>query len=652
MFTSEPLHSVEIVFLKRDFDSVVSVLNSFKYFHMVKSSSETSISDEEVKLLADKTRRLSEKARFLMENVKPPSPMLKLGQHAESLILTASSWQELIDKVDFKLTNFEKEARKAVETLKEVSAKKSQLTSLKFILAHLSDLNLEVGDVRGFRELLDVTLAIVKEKDLLLLEQSLAEEVQILKTPIEKGLMLLAIFSRKTITPKVVNALRSVEAKIVEIPEELPSKTDEAFRYIEGKLERLAKAEEEAKSILNTLREKHGEEISALSAAVNDLMRILAVRTSAEESRMWMALRGYVPSRDYDHLVSLLSKELQERVVVLGTPVRSPKKTPVLYRYPFIIKVFEDITQLYGYPTYREINPTPFLALTFPLLFGLMFGDLGHGIILAVGSYIFYKLAVSEGLRRFAAVLTLCGIFSAVAGALYGEVFGFHLFPPILLSPVEDALDMVIISLWIGVIHIALGMAIDVINKIRERNLTETFITAIPKLGLFLSGVALVVTKGLTFTQWKLTELPVLLPLVFLAILFFGKPALHAYEHGRAKVFITALGEQFFEVFDVVLKFISNTVSYVRIFALAVAHWSLLFTFYILAELVSGVPLGFILYIIVAVSGNLLTMFLEGIIVFAHTLRLHFYEWFSKFFTGEGVPFTPFELEKVALQRG
>ncbi len=652
MFTSEPLHSVEVVFLKRDFDSVVGVLNRFKYFHMVKSSSEFSLSDEEVKLLADRIRKLSERARFLVESVKPPTPMLKLKQREERLfLLEAPSWQELVDRVDSQLATFEQSARRAVEVLKEATSTKSYLEELKEILRHLADLDLEVGDLRGFKEFFDVTLAVIRERDFPLLEQSIAEDSQILKTFMGKEQLLLAVFSRKNVTSKVINALRGVEAKIIEIPEDLPPKTSEALDYIDKKLEELSKAEEEARSTLNSLREKHGDEISALNVAVSDLLRILAVRTGAEESRAWMVLRGYVPSRDYNRLTSLLAEELQGRVVVLGTPVRSPKETPVLYRYPAIVRIFEDITQLYGYPTYREINPTPFLALTFPLLFGLMFGDLGHGIILAVGSLIFYKFAVDEGLRRFTAVLALCGIFSAIAGALYGEFFGLHLFPPLLLSPIEDALDLVIITLWIGVLHITLGMVIDVINKFRERELTEVFLDALPKLGLFISGVALVVVKGLTFTEWKLTDPLVLLPLVLLVVLLFGKPILHTRGGEHSVSFIGAVVEQFFEVFDVVLKFISNTVSYVRIFALAVAHWSLLFTFYVLADLVSGVPLGFILYVIVAIAGNLLTMFLEGIIVFAHTLRLHFYEWFSKFFSGEGVPFTPFELKRVALQR-
>jgi V/A-type H+-transporting ATPase subunit I len=104
------------------------------------------------------------------------------------------------------------------------------------------------------------------------------------------------------------------------------------------------------------------------------------------------------------------------------------------------------------------------------------------------------------------------------------------------------------------------------------------------------------------------------------------------------------LGEMFFEIFETMISFISNTVSYLRIFAMVVAHIMLTTVFYSLAEITYGGSLGFVLSPLLIVVGNVFVVLLEGILVLAQDLRLHFYEWFSKFYNDGGVRFSPFRL--------
>jgi V/A-type H+-transporting ATPase subunit I len=311
---------------------------------------------------------------------------------------------------------------------------------------------------------------------------------------------------------------------------------------------------------------------------------------------------------------------------------------PVTFKYPKFFCWFYTITNLYGVPNYNELNPTPVLALTFPLFFGMMFGDIGHGIMLAALGLIMNRYVKS--LSKIGLYLVICGLFGSIMGAiLYGEAFGNHIYPG-LITPhgiEEDIMQLLTFALYVGVFQISLGMVMGVVNNMLQKKKVDALLVGVPRLALYFASIAVIIIYGLEFTNWIGTPLYIIM--VPLLVFLLAKPIYEMTKHGVKKG-VSALGEMGFETFDTLIRFISNTVSYLRIFAMVVAHTMLSMVFYILGDMVGGGVMG----IVLAVFGNVFVVLLEGIIVLAQDLRLHFYEWFSRFYEDGGVRFSPFRL--------
>jgi V/A-type H+-transporting ATPase subunit I len=185
------------------------------------------------------------------------------------------------------------------------------------------------------------------------------------------------------------------------------------------------------------------------------------------------------------------------------------------------------------------------------------------------------------------------------------------------------------------------------VNFLLKHNVVDALLTTLPKIAFFVGSVYLIVAYQLNFAAWLAG--PILLALVPFLVLVFGKTiafrvaqvSMGSLEISREKV---SIGERFFESSDFVARLMSNTMSYTRILALLMAHWALILVTYVVAGLVgSASPASLILSGIIVVGGNLFVVALEGLIVFIHALRLHFYEWFSKFYQGNGAQFVPFK---------
>ncbi|MEM3040225.1 MAG: V-type ATPase 116kDa subunit family protein, partial [Candidatus Methanomethylicaceae archaeon] len=264
----------------------------------------------------------------------------------------------------------------------------------------------------------------------------------------------------------------------------------------------------------------------------------------------------------------------------------------------------------------------------------------GHGLMLAALGFIFYKY--TKSLSKIGVFLMICGIAGAIVGAaLYGEAFGKHIGYHTIFSPGEDLMSLFKFSLYIGVAQISLGLAIMVINNLIQKKSIDAFLVNAPKLLLYLLFMYVVFNFGLNLNLWFTGPIFYILgPAIFMLI---GKPVWAFIRHGR-KEFLSVFGEMGFEVFDTMIRFVSNTVSYLRIFAMVMAHIQLTAVFYSLGAIAGGGIVGMVVSALLAALGNIFVVLLEGILVLAQDLRLHFYEWFSKFYEDGGVRFSPFKL--------
>jgi len=344
--------------------------------------------------------------------------------------------------------------------------------------------------------------------------------------------------------------------------------------------------------------------------------------------------------------------------------------TPRIMKNPFLVRPFEAITKMYGTPTYSEIDPTPIIAFTFPILFGIMFGDIGHGLTLIIagliGALVFKKS--KKQLSNFSWIIFFCGWAAFFVGFLYGEFFGHHEIEifgnvlwdfeenPIIIpflniklyNPLGNILSVFYFAIVIGIFHIILGWFIQFLNYWKQHKKYLAFCDSLMKIFFLLGGAILIFTYGFDIYVWLAFPYPILFVLIPGLLLILSKPLGKVFRisYLQEESYGGLLGEGSIETFDTLLSVMSNVLSYIRLLALALAHIALLFAINEMGNLIKGVGIGFeILNLVGSIFGNIVVILIEGLLVFINTMRLHYYEFFFKFFQGSGIEYSPFYLD-------
>ncbi len=333
---------------------------------------------------------------------------------------------------------------------------------------------------------------------------------------------------------------------------------------------------------------------------------------------------------------------------------------PTALNNPRLFRPFQSTVTTYAQPKYSELDPTPLVAILFPLLFGAMFGDVGHGALIAI----FGALVMSKKIKALkffgglGPILLACGISATIFGFLYGSVMGYEgtVFEPLWLAPTEDIMTILIITIGAGVIVLILGFLINIYNLLTVKNFAQAIFghNGLVGLGLYVSmiGWALPVVGKIFPIPEALSNLPLpknffmILLIVFAVLVMFSEVFIHLIEGHRPLVeggFGIYFAQAFFELFEVLISFLSNSLSFVRVGAFAVAHGNLAAVFFILAKMVG--PNGGVGYWIMYLVGLVFIVGFEGLIVYIQTTRLTYYETFGKFFNGGGTRFEPFTIQ-------
>jgi V/A-type H+-transporting ATPase subunit I len=313
--------------------------------------------------------------------------------------------------------------------------------------------------------------------------------------------------------------------------------------------------------------------------------------------------------------------------------------------------------KMYGLPAYNEIDPTIFVALTYAFIFGAMFRDVGQGLVLFIGGFLLYKLKKVS----LAAIISAAGFFSTIFGFMFGSVFGFeNIIHAVWLHPSKAMVNVpfigklntvFIVAIGFGMVLILLTMILNIINAIKAKDKERLFFDTNGIAGLIFYGAVTAVLA--LFMAGKPLPATIVLLVMFgvpLLLMAFKEPLTHMLEkkkhsleenenHNEHK---EGLGmffvQMFFEMFEVLLSYFSNTLSFVRIGAFAVSHAAMMEVVLMLA----GAEHGSTGNLFVIILGNLFVCGLEGLIVGIQVLRLEYYEMFSRFYRGNGREFKPY----------
>ncbi len=403
------------------------------------------------------------------------------------------------------------------------------------------------------------------------------------------------------------------------------------------------------KKIKKLLRENQEELVAARDSlqtfSANFDVRKLAACTKNEQEVFYI-LCGWMSVQDSDALQKAISDDAKVLLFIENTENAGSSTPPTKLKNPKIFRPFEMYIRMYGLPAYNEIDPTIFVSLTYAFIFGAMFGDIGQGLVLLFGGLLIYKTRRMD----LAAIIASAGIFSTFFGFMYGSFFGFESEHPIWLSPKTQMITLpfvgklntvFVVAIAFGMALVLLSMIFHVINAVKARDTENIWFDHNAVAGLIFYG-ALTVTVFLYMSGHRLpaTAILVVVFVVPLILIVLKEPLTNKINkkkdliEGSIGMFLV---QGFFELFEVLLSYFSNTISFVRIGAFAVSHAAMMEVVLMLAGAESGSPNW-----IVVVLGNIFVCGLEGLIVGIQVLRLEYYELFSRFYKGNGREFKPF----------
>jgi V/A-type H+-transporting ATPase subunit I len=388
--------------------------------------------------------------------------------------------------------------------------------------------------------------------------------------------------------------------------------------------------------------------LAQIENAVGTEQRLLQAEQEGARTETTVVLAGWVPTSDMPALERCVREITGGRCAMEATaPDEVPEEqVPVLLRHSRLLRPFSMLVSAYGLPRYREIAPTLFVAISYVLMFGMMFGDTGQGLVLALAGLAMLLAGRSVRMRDLGLLLLTCGISSAGFGVIYGSCFGLAQFKQYALwhDPLEgNPLSLMLAAVGIGVVMISLGLLLNIVNRFRRGDIAGGFLDKFGVGGMlfYWGGLALLAKYAAGhFDRLPASALTLCLVLPLAAwVLREPVQSLRARHTGGA---LAALAESLVGAFETVLAYFANTISFVRLAAYALSHAALLMATFVLADSVSRMHAGGALSVAVIVAGNLVAMLLEGVVAAVQTLRLEYYEFFGKFFAGNGQPFRPF----------
>ncbi len=323
-------------------------------------------------------------------------------------------------------------------------------------------------------------------------------------------------------------------------------------------------------------------------------------------------------------------------------------RVPVLLKNRGTFRPFETLVTVMGFPASGEVDPTPLAALAYVIMFGVMFGDLGQGLVLSLtgGLIWFFLRGEKSPARDIGAIMIFCGFSAAFFGLVYGSVFSNeHLLTPLLFNPMNNMGTLFFGAIGMGAVLIATGMIFGIINRILAGDILDAVFHFRGFAGLLLYGVFIFTGANLIFNMGLSVEVPavfaalsvfmvILRPLMFKIIPGHENPL----EHGLFAWFV----ELIVEMIETASSFLGNTISFIRAGAFALSHAGLSIAVYTLGDIVGGG----ISWIAVIVVGNIFIILLEGLVCSIQAMRLEYYEFFSRFYSGKGTPYIPFIIQQ------
>lgn len=565
----------------------------------------------------------------------------------EKIEVVESASSEFFDDIDEKLIKVEDKVLRISSQLEELKNERENLAESREVISMLQKIRVD-PNLMEFK-LLKVWTGSVPTSNL----EGLKKEIEKLtdhnvifseRLTNKDSIILLMVFKEYEVD--VNKILRNFDFGSLQIPINLRFLgLDEASSKVES---RLFEINEKKGELLHELREvmkAKKKDILCMKELLQIEKMLDEVTTLFGRTSKTYAFTGWVPNVLVDKALKTIHVASEGYCM---SSVRDPKKgetPPTLLENPKAVEPWALLTNTYGTPLYNELDPTKVIALTFPLVFGIMFGDVGQGLLLAMMGYLLgFRFKVDKAIARFGRIILYSGIFSTIMGFIYGSVFGLEIIHhSFVVSPLHDAQSLIKFVLYLGLVLFSLGCILNIYNAILNKKYFNAFFDRFGLVGLwFLWGGVIMVVRHFD-NLIEIFKNVYTIPAILIPLFLMGIGEKIEKREGLLIISIN--------LFETVIVFMSNSISHIRIAAIAIVHASL---FSVMLQIMfvdlpgSSLNSSLIVFlqVLVFVFGNMVIFAMEALSAFIQTTRLHYYELFSKFYKGRGESFKPFKVTR------
>ena len=684
-----------VILPRSESPAAVSRLTEFEWFHKIETDGDRVTPEmDDLLLEAQKTyQSIDDVVKGLQ--MPPRVGMLEIlfkGTAIKPKNYDVDEISQMVSDVSGRAPDIISGAAKLLEESAETDRSLDEYRALKETIETAKKLDMDMTGFGLMRHFF-VNLFIIDSGDYGEISRSLGDGVSAFKYDLQsKEKAALLVIGGADDADRILKSLRNFNAAAFAIPEGLPQVPSKAYSHIEGKIKELTDRKGRITKELAGLQKSLRKDILTIHEEAKVAKDVLETMRKPGGTRNFAVIQGYIPS----------SMEAKFRKTVGGwtalveeiTDPKLARGAPTLFENKRFIRTFEVITGSQGIPKKGEEDPTPMIAMMWPIFYGIMFADLGHGLLL-MGMGLLFKMKGQGMLSRWGMLIAISGAAAAIAGVGAGEAFGYHIdhlepFESLLKEggplhavswivgvlsvaelTFEQVIDILKVSLFLGVVHLLWAMILRVKRNLKAGHKLTAYMESIPNITLYGGIVVIMMCAigaqydvmnmysrvhnepvpwvtmflGEWATVWIVTRIAVVLVIGSMAMMMIGG-MLHVKRHPEEG---GSAANVIMEVFlGKTVESLAHTISYARLGIMLLVHAALLLTVNnAYASMGGAESVGAWAMII---GGNLGIMMIEGLIVYIQALRLHLYEFFTKWYDGGAQPFRAVRPELIYNQ--